>query len=325
LIDVNSWLKRNPTYTLHFPVARRYETRRVVVNGIDEQWQADLVDLQKLAKYNSRKKYLLVCIDVFSKYGWVEALKTKSGSELKEKFMKIFAEGRIPKTIQTDRGGEFLNGLVQNLLKNNDVKFFTTFSERKASVVERFNRTLKSTMFKYFTQFETRKYVNVLPDLVSRYNSSYHRSIKMRPIDMNKENELTVWVYLYGERNEKKNLKKSNNELEVGDSVRISLERGTFHKSYLDGWSEEIFTVNHKLDGSPVVYKIKDDDDESLDGIFYKQELQKVTKPSSYKIEKIIRKKKSVGGSWLYFVKWKGYPEKFNSFVHADDIKQLQK
>ena len=73
--------------------------------------------------------------------------------------------------LQTDRGGEFLNQQVQSLLKRNDIKLFTSFSERKASVVERLNRTFKGLMLKYFSRYETRKYVDVLQELVSRYNN----------------------------------------------------------------------------------------------------------------------------------------------------------
>ena len=103
------------------------------------------------------------------------------------------------------------------------------------------------------------------------------------------------------------------------------MERGTFHKGYLEGWSEEIFIISHKLSGDPVVFKVKDQAGESVDGIFYQQELQKVSEPDAYKIEKIIKRKKQKDGSWIYLVKWKGYPEKFNSFVNKEDIQSLKK
>ena len=78
-----------------------------------------------------------------------------------------------------DDGTEFKNSVFQKLLKDNGVKFFTTKSEKKASIVERFNRTLKTKMWKYFTSKNTIHYLDVLPELASSYDSAYHRSIKM--------------------------------------------------------------------------------------------------------------------------------------------------
>ena len=226
--------------------------------------------------------------------------------------------------LQTDRGKEFLDGRVQKMFKEHDIKFYTTFSERKASVVERFNRTIKGLMYKYFSRYETRKYIDVLQDLVGRYNNGYHRSIKTKPIMVTKENELEVWMNLYGNTLSKKKTKKKKSPLKVGDHVRITLERGTFHKAYLEGWSEEIFIISHKLSGNPVVFKVKDQADEQVEGIFYQQELRKVSEPDAYKIEKIIKRKRDKNGNWIYLFKWKGYPEKFNSFVSEEDISSLK-
>ena len=319
---VKNWLSKDLTYTLHHPIRRSYTTRRVLVHYIDEKWQADLADLQNLSKFNKGYRYLLVCIDILSKFAWIRPLKKKTGKEVEAAFRDIFSKGRKPKMMQTDRGKEFLDGRVQKMFKEQDIKFYTTFSERKASVVERFNRTIKGLMYKYFSRYETRKYVDVLQELVFRYNNGYHRSIKMKPSDVNKENELQAWMNLYSGKS-KRVTKKVN--LKAGDHVRITLERGTFHKGYLEGWSEEIFIISHKLSGDPVVFKVKDQAGESVDGIFYQQELQKVSEPDAYKIEKMIKRKKQKDGSWIYLVKWKGYPEKFNSFVNKENIQSLKK
>jgi hypothetical protein len=90
---------------------------------------------------------------------------------------KILAE-RKPAMIQSDKGTEFLNSIFQSMLKRHDVKFYTSENEDiKAVVVERFNRTLKSKMYRYFTHTNTRRYVDVLLDLLNSYNRTYHRSI----------------------------------------------------------------------------------------------------------------------------------------------------
>ena len=103
----------------------------------------------------------------------------------------------------TDKGMEFMNRKFQTFLKKHHIRFFTTYNETKASIVERFNRTLKTKMWKYFTANNTLKYVDILQKLVKSYNHSRHRSIGMRPVDVNKNNEKIVWQTLYGEESKK--------------------------------------------------------------------------------------------------------------------------
>ena len=132
--NVDRWLSKQLSYMLHKPVRKTFKTRHVIVYDIDEQWQADLVDMSKLAQHNSGYKFLLVCIDVLSKHAWIEPLKTKTAKELKESLQKVFLlNNRQPKLFQTDKGTEFLNTLVKYMLKHRNIKLFTTNSERKAS------------------------------------------------------------------------------------------------------------------------------------------------------------------------------------------------
>ena len=164
---IKEWLSKQPTYTLHKPIRKRFKRNRVMVNGIDQQWQADLVDMTSLSEYNSDYKYILTCIDVLSKYAWAVPLKNKTGLTLIDAFKQILKNGRKPHLLQTDKGTEFLNRNFQNLLKREKIRFFTTQNETKASVVERFNRTLKTKMWKYFTATNTHAYLKALPKLLS--------------------------------------------------------------------------------------------------------------------------------------------------------------
>ena len=319
--QVEEWLQSQPSYTLHKPVRINLETRRVIVFEKDESWQIDLVDLTKLSKMNDGYKFLLIAIDVFSKYVWIEPMKSKSALEVERALSKIFLESkRKPQTIQTDKGKEFLNRLVEELLKRHGIKLYTTFSERKASVVERVNRTIKGIMFKYFTKENTRRYIDVLQNIAMRYNNSYHRSIKMKPIQVTKENSPRVWMNLYEKDWKNKKIKP---KFSVNDKVRVSSESMPFKKRYEEIWTEEIFSIAHVIKGHPIVYKIKDYGEEPIKGTFYSEELQKVTEPESFHIEKVIRKKKNPDGSVSCLVKWKGYPEKFNSYVLEKDLKKI--
>ncbi len=121
---------------------------------------------------------------------------TKAVGELLEEFKERF--GKYPNVAQFDEGKEFYNVGVRDLLTKNDVEYFSTNSERKAAIVERFNRTLKTSMWKYFYSKGTHAWIDVLDDLTDNYNHSKHRTIMMRPADVNQSNKDQVWVTLYG-------------------------------------------------------------------------------------------------------------------------------
>ena len=141
--DVQNWLRGESTYTLHKPIRRRFKRRKTFVGGIDYQWQADLADMQHLAKQNNNIKYLLCVIDVFSRFSWVIPIQNKMGKTLIKAFQSIVQKSkRKPLSLQTDKGTEFKNKLFQQYLKKNQIHFFTTENpETKASIVERFQRT----------------------------------------------------------------------------------------------------------------------------------------------------------------------------------------
>ena len=151
--DVSRWLSDQDAYTLHRPARIHFKRNKTVVSKVDAQWQADLVDMQQYARHNNGYKYILVCIDILSKYGWVKALKGKTGKEVASAFEAVFKQdGRKPDKIQTDRGGEFLNKPVTGLFKKYGILHFVTNNEVKAGVVERFNRTLKTKMWRSINQ-----------------------------------------------------------------------------------------------------------------------------------------------------------------------------
>ena len=312
--DVRHWLSFEDTYTLHKPVRRKFLRRRTIVGGIDHQWQADLIDLQKLKKDNKGYVFLLTCIDVLSKHAWVVPLKDKTGANLVKAFQQIFTEGgRKPLKLQTDKGTEFKNRLVQKLLRDLDIDFFTTENDDiKAAVVERFNRTLKDRLWRYFTKTNSTHYLEVLPDLVRAYNHTIHSSIKRAPVEVNTENQEDVWFQLYGGQ---KKLKYIKSKLKVGDRVRISKTRRVFKKGYLPSWTRELFTVHTVINTYPVTYTIKDDHDEVLKGTFYKQELQKVGDKEEYQIETVLDQRVTKKGQREYLVKWLGYDSSFNQWI----------
>ena len=225
LNQVENWLSKQLACTLHKPVYQTFQTRSVIVYVIDELCQLDLVDLLKLFRENEGHKFILSIIDVLSKYSWLLPLKSKHGNEIKGALTKLFEQTkRRPVMVQTDKGTEFLNSHVQNFFKKYQIRFFTTFSERKTSIAERFNRTIKGIMFRLFTRNNNRKYIDFLNEIAHRYNNSYHRSIKMKPIEVSKENEPQVWINLYENKLKNPQTASQRSRFSAGDLVHISIE-----------------------------------------------------------------------------------------------------
>lgn len=317
---VGEWLECQDAYTLHKPVRKRFPRNQYTVYRINELWQCDLNDLRGISKHNNGYNYILTVIDVFSKMLYARALKKKTPSEVINAFQSIFREADSkPTCIQTDKGGEFTGQKVKNFLSKNGVKYFTTKNpDVKAAVVERVNRTLKTKMWRYLTYKNTYKYIDVLADLVSAYNHSKHRSIRMMPVQVNKKNTFQVWMNLYGK---KKSVKTRQPKLKVGQLVRISKNKGVFEKGYESNWSEEVFEIIDIHSFPEPLYSLKDLNNEPIDGYFYEYELQKVAmKPDrTFKVDKIVDTK-GRGSSLKYLVKWSGYSDDFNSWIPASDL-----
>ena len=162
---------------LHKPVRRRFDKSTVFAKQVDDIWPAVLVDMSPFSRSNKGYKYLLTVIDVFSKYGWIVPLKTKTGKEIAHAFQKLFLNGH-PSRLWTDKGTDFYNQQLKAVLTANNVMLYSTENGERSSVVERWNRTMKNIMWKYFTANNTQKYIDVLPSMVEKYNNAYHRSIK---------------------------------------------------------------------------------------------------------------------------------------------------
>ena len=192
-------------------------------------WEADLAFVQDIAKENDGVNYLLVVIDVLSKYVWVSLMKNKTARSLLEAFDSILSEGRKPEKLRTVKGTEFVNESFQQYLKKKDIQFYTANNEPKASVVERVNRTLKSKLYRYFTAVNSLRYIDVLQDLVDSYNNTYHRSIGRAPAAVSLLNVGTVRRKLYGGIT---STVAKKFKFHVGDHVRLSLRKRLFKKGY---------------------------------------------------------------------------------------------
>jgi hypothetical protein len=126
---IKEWLLEQETYTLHKPKLKKFIRNKVIVAGIDDCWQADLVDVQAISDQNDGNKYILTCIDVFSKYAWAIPLKNKTGKSITVAFSQIFQHNRVPKKLQVDKGSEFYNATFKSLLNKHDILMYSLPSQ----------------------------------------------------------------------------------------------------------------------------------------------------------------------------------------------------
>jgi transposase InsO family protein len=288
--SVKDWLAGERVYTLHKPARHIFKRNKSIVSKVDEQWQADLVDMQPYRSFNDGCNYLLTVIDMFSKYAFVIPLKNKSAPTLKVAFKDIFSEGRVPEKLQTDQGTEFENSIVGKYLHSMGVRHFTTRNRQiKCAVVERFNRTLKGRLYKYMTAHGTNKYLDILDDIVESYNKTKHGVTKMRPVDVgldDLEDREKVFKNTYGFTNLRELIlhQVQRNKILVpalqrGDLVRISKLRKTFQRGFKPSWSDALYKVRNIImrPGKPV-YELTDSVGHLKRKKFYLEELQKITR-----------------------------------------------
>ena len=310
------------TDELHKPAKRKFEKRQVFAKNVDDIWAADLVDMQYYSRSNAGFKYILMVIDVFSKYGWAIPLKNKTGAEMVRAFRELLGSGQAPpKFLWTDKGREFDNKLFRTFLDEKKVHLYWTENEEKSCIVERWNRTIKSQMWKYFTKHRTGVYIYILPELIAKYNTTYHRSIKCTPSDARKpSNRQQVFDALYKSPRRKRKRGEEEPKFQINDQVRISKLKKKFEKGYTPNWTEEVFKVVKVQSTLPYTYKLEDARGEAVTGTFYETELQLAKVVGTYRIEKVLKRRMTPEGKREAYVKWLGYDTNFNQWIAESDI-----
>jgi hypothetical protein len=331
--EIQKWLDAQRTYSLHKRSVQKFPRNPIIAGYIDQQWQADLLFLPDLRIYNDDIGIALVCIDVVSKYAWVEPLRNKKGETTTEGMIRVLerAYPRKPEKFQTDDGTEFFNRTFQKLMQEKNINHFSIKSDKKASIAERFIRTIKEKIYRFLdNQPGNNRYIDHLQELVSSYNSTYHSSIKMAPKDVDESTLGQVLRNLYGylwmtpkpPRKPRTTMRKKQ-LFKVDDTVRISSARDAFKKAYKGKWKEEVFIIAKAWYGFPRhLYSLKDWHGETVIGSFYEDELQKVdfTTDTNFQVEKVLKTRKRAGRPKECLVRWAGYSEKFDSWIPASDI-----
>lgn len=305
--------KQQVVNEIHRMARRNFPRRKTYMVGIADTFQADLIEMIPHAKENDNHRYALIVIDIFTKFAWAVPIRSKKGKDVANAMSSILANTTPPRNMQTDAGGEFFSKEFAQLMKRYKIHHYTTYSTKKAAICERFNRTLKNKLFRRMHYNGSYRWVDIIEKIMFEYNyEDKHRTIKMTPSEVNKNNEHTLLQTVYNYKNEIPLKVK----FKVGDYVRISKHKGVFDKGYVPNWSTEIFTIAKVRYTNPITYLLLDFQQNPVIGRFYSYELQQVKHPDVYLIEEIIKTK----GNKIY-VKWLGFDKKFNSWIDKNQIK----
>ncbi|KAK3924804.1 Putative uncharacterized transposon-derived protein, partial [Frankliniella fusca] len=316
---VNDYLDGQRAYTLHKNVRKNFPRNKTYADTIDACWQCDLMDCSSIADHNQSQRFIFVVIDVFSKYAWTVPIPDKKAATIVYALQTLFdMTTRRCAVLLSDKGREINNTTVKKFLKEHGIEYFHTQNpQTKCSVAERFIRTLRMWMQRYFTRTGQYNYTDgVLADITHAYNHKTHRSIKMTPAEASDENNIMQYNTLYGDLRRE----PVKPRLKVGDHVRISREKQMFEKGTHFNWTEEIFKIVKIIPHQQPVYKIADiDHNEEIEGHFYSWELNKVKKPTAFQIDHVVDTK-GKGPKKQLLVHWQGYPVSSRSWIFEKDI-----
>jgi len=268
-------IQKLEAYTKNKQIRNKFKRRRVVVPCSMYLWQADLIVLPKYSRNNKGYKYILTVIDCFSKKAHAVLLKTKTGVAVANAFSDVFSFMKgTPRYLQTDQGKEFFNNCFIRYLKKYNVVLFHTYSDLKASIVERFNRTLMTRLQKIFTHRKKPVYYDILSNVLDSYNNSFHSSIKMTPNDVCAEKEFDIWLSM------NKSLYQSDwstkAKFNVGDTVRVKIPKTTFEKGYAQNYTDDLFVISKVCKTKPITFHLKENkSQQKIHGSFYSEELSK--------------------------------------------------
>jgi Chromo (CHRromatin Organisation MOdifier) domain/Integrase core domain len=320
LSRIKKLLSGNEGYTLHKEFHK--QQRNITYKHYKRyQFQMDLVEVQHLSSKNDGIRYLLNCIDIFTRFAFVRPLKDKSAGSVMDAFKSILQESvTLPYMVVMDKGTEFSNKIFKAFCDSNKIKFINPQASVHAAYIERFNRTLQLLMYKYMTDNETERYIEVLPKLVHTYNNRFHRMIKTTPQQAENNNNGEHLKLALIQQEQVKKIKRKIPNLKVGSFVRIAKQKGKFARSYDEQTMQEIFKIKSVDTRKPIpLYHLTDyDGTEDIIGGFYEFELTPV-ETTVFRIEKILKKRTYRGKRQIY-VKWKGFGDKYNSWIDETNV-----
>ena len=264
------FLESKSAHTKYGHYRRKFKRLKVIAYDINEIWSADLAYVDKLAKYNRGIKYLLVAVDVLSRYVRVEPLKSKDAKETLKAFKKM-TKTKKPQKLWVDKGSEF-KGVFKTFCDKKDIQIYSTHSETKSAFAERNIRSLKNIIYKHLEQKWTWSYIDNLTDFVRTMNTRVNRVTKLSPAKVSKKDI----PYLVSLTNSQSQKQLSKPKFKENDFVRIAKRDLPFRKGYKQNFTDEVFIVERVSTLNPPTYNLTDSNNEKIRGKFYESELIKV-------------------------------------------------
>ena len=234
--DVDEFLGEQTAPQITKPLNREQEFDTVESPSVKNNYQMDIMYLPS-PTFNNSYKYLLTCIDVYSRYVFVKALHSREGDTVFKAFKEMMDENGIPKNLNVDLGSEFVYKPFVNYCKEHNIKLWYSNPDQanKNSIIERWHRTLRNIILKY-TVVNGRRYIDELNNFIYNYNHTYERDVKNNPIDIWKGKDANEQSYNF-----------VPHLLQVGDQVRHTLEKEIYGKnSSTPTYTRKIFTITKK-------------------------------------------------------------------------------
>jgi hypothetical protein len=314
---VEKFVEQQHAYTLLKPV-KTGKYLSTTAAGNHQEVQMDLMDVSSWdPSANDNVKFILIVVDVYSKFLLVEPIVNKSATSVVDAIQKVFNRHCYNVSL-SDSGREFLNETHTRWRHTVGVQHRVPKSSEKAAIAERNIRTLRNRIGRYRTHFNKPRYVDDLQKIVNGINASFNRCLGASPNDVKsgkiKPNDsLNDFSWL-------EHRAKPRSKFNVGDFVRLSLTRGKFAKESHYSFSEEMFKICQILPTKPVTFIIQDLLGREIEGHVYGWELCRVSKQDGvFQVEKIL-KRKTVRGQRLCLIRWLGYSSDFDSWESCDKL-----
>lgn len=316
-------LQHSDAYTSHREYHKPRVTNPFYIYRKRQQIQMDLIDVSRLKQANKGTTFILVAIDSFTKKAWARPLVTKSAKDTLPAVRSIIESmgEEKPETIFFDRGPEFVNRIVRLYLQEKNIKFIHPSSEKKAAIIERFNKTLQGLIYRYLTQNQTETYLNRLGFLMISYNSRRHRTVKMAPEDAELPERQHLVLAAHNAHYTKIAGKRKKPKYAVGERVLVkNLPSNRFHRGYHPTFNSEQFEIVSVKTNMPIpMYILKSlNTNEIIEGGFYAEELQPI-KGDVFKVETVLGKRRR-GGKNQILVKWVGFNDTHNSWIDEGNV-----
>ena len=278
---IAEFLRQDHVHSTHKRIVKKkFPRRHIIVHFPFQIFMGDLIEYtQSDFKHANRGySYILVIIDIFTKMVYARPIKKKDKFAMSIALESILSKlDHYPNTLITDEGLEFYNKNVRDVLDTYAIHHYSIKTKMKASVVERFNRTLKEKFERYFVKNKTKNWVDILDQFIKNYNDTPHRTIGMAPSKVTDANAEKVFKTMFPDIH-----LEAKPRLSKGNIVRILKEKTIFEKGYKQKWSDQCYKICEvKQAAGRVWYKVADLEGNELPGIKYFWELNLVANNDS--------------------------------------------